>query len=343
MPAEWRAFLQSQGAQFELENVLDFGHPEQEAAAAANADILAALPFLSVLKITGTDAAAFLHGQFTSDINRLAEGEVQLSAWCNPKGQIIANFIISRTVNEYILLLPKQMSTTFARRLGMYVLRSDVTVQICDESIQCIGVKQAGDQPAVADNLEQVLPQATAGQNDLTWLPVPGNRNRVIITAPEHILRNAWPKLSPAFTPVGSHHWQLFDILDGLPWILEATTEAFLPQYLNLDRLQAVSFSKGCFPGQEVIARLQHRGKVKQQLVILNVENESPIHPGDKVYASDIERSIGTVLNTATHPDEGSYALAVMDVNYGDAEQLYLTLNKIPISIITPPTYAALT
>ena len=151
--------------------------------------------------------------------------------------------------------------------------------------------------------------------------------------------QQTWLELSPDFTPVGSQYWQLLDILDGLPWILQSTTESFLPQLLNMDQLQAVSFNKGCFPGQEVIARLQHRGKVKQRLLIAILENGTDIGPGVKVYQNGEEQSIGTIINIARHPGEGLFVLAVINTDHGTADQLQLKNDAARFTQIKTPSY----
>jgi len=340
MPAEWNSFLQARGAHIDAGHVLDFGTPEQEATAALENNIVTDLSFLTVIKITGTDATGFLQGQFSSDIKQLSDGDVQLSSWCNPKGQVIASFILTRLNGEYFLLLPAQMKDRFIKRLRMYVLRANVIVEDDNASQRCIGIKYGGD---LSTNIGVLHTAATSGkavqQEGLILVPVPVSRKRWIIIGAEDSLREIWTKLSHAFIPVGSHYWDLFDVLDGLPWISDATTEAFLPQLLNMDQLQAVSFNKGCFPGQEVIARLQHRGKIKQRLVIANLDSEININPGIKIYQDDGEQSIGTIINSVKHPADGVYVLAILDIAHGTPDQLILKNDNARFIQITAPPY----
>ena len=343
MPAEWQSFLQAQGARIAAGYVLDFGAPEREATAAQEGNIITDLSYLAVIKITGTDAAGFLQGQFSSDIKTLADGGVQPSAWCNPKGQVLASFLITRRHDDYILLLPGQMQDGFIKRLRMYVLRANVTIAGGGQSLRCLGIKHEGE----LSPLSRVLPDsATTGsavsQGERILVPMPISSKRWIMIGSDDALRETWPKLTQTFTPVGSHYWELFDIVDGLPWIGDATKEAFLPQFLNMDCMQTVSFNKGCFPGQEVVARLQHRGKVKQRMMIVNMDNTADARPGAKVYRNGEEQSVGTIINSARHPAGSMSALAVLDTDHGVPERLHLKNNPARFLQIIPPPYLIL-
>lgn len=343
MLTEWQTFLQSQGAHIENNNVLDFGEPAQEATVAIDGNIITDLSFLSVIKVTGTDATSFLHGQFSSDIQNMPEGSVQLSAWCNPKGQVILNFIITQLDDSFFLVCPEEMKEPFIKRLRMYVLRANVTIEDCSMSLPCIGIKQADDEAVNSSSLNQITTTGTAVRiGNLILLPIPHNNDRRLVIGPAKSLQETWSELSPEFTPVGSDYWRLFDILDGLPWVLATTTESFLPQLLNMDQLQAVSFNKGCFPGQEVVARLQHRGKVKQRLLIATVENGTDITPGANIYQDGDGQSAGTIINIANHPGEGLFALVVLDIDHGSPNQLHLKNNNARFIRISPPSYLML-
>ena len=201
------------------------------------------IDFLAPLRIGGADAAGFLHGQFTTDVTGLAPGNTGLSAWCDPKGRVIATFILARREEAFWLLLPWALKETFAKRLKMYVLRADVNV-------------------------------VDAGAETLPELPV-------YISAPD------------------GRDWETTFIRQGIPWIFPATSGRFLPQELNLDRLDALSYTKGCYPGQEIIARLRYRGQVKRRLCHATTDNGTLLAPGAALTLSGEERNIGAVVNSA--------------------------------------------
>lgn len=214
--------------------------------------------FLAPLRIDGTDAAGFLHGQFTTDVTGLASGRSGLSAWCDPKGRVIATFILARLEETFWLLLPGILKETFIKRLQMYVLRADVTIVEASPSTEEISE----------------LP---------TYVTVTDDCNREITF-----------------------------IRHGIPWISPATSGRFLPQELNLDNLNALSYTKGCYPGQEIIARLRYRGRVKRGLCHAVTDNSAFLAPGAALTLSGEERSIGTVVNSAV-TDKGQELLVVLE------------------------------
>jgi hypothetical protein len=341
MLADWKAFLSSEGARIENGQVLDFGAPDAEASIAAMGNMLTDLSYVSVVKITGADAAAFLNGQFTSDLAHVPEAGVQFSAWCNPKGQVIANFILVRLGGVYFLLLPREMKEAFINRLRRYVLRAQVTLEDCSDSMQCVGYKhKEGDQlPGHEIEHRLSIRERAIQQNGLVMLHVPMNWNRMIMFGSPAVLAAAWSNLAHAYGKTGSHSWRLLDILDGLPWITTATSETCLPQSLNLDLLGGLSFQKGCFPGQEVIARLHYRGLYKQRLYIAKLEKAMPVSPGTKVLTHSKPHTIGTVMNAAAHPTQGLHALMVLDVDHSDPDKLYLENSPARIKQLLNPPY----
>lgn len=335
MLAEWRRFLLSLGARIEADTVLDFGATDQEAAAALSGNIMTDLSFLNVITISGKDATTFLNGQFTSDVAQLANGGVQLSAWCNPKGQVIANFIITRLNEDYYLLLPLELQENFLKRLRRYLLRAAVTITDDKDTMQCIGVKST-------DDMAPFHIECAASEDGLVIVPVPGSHNRWIIMGTVPALTIRWKKLVQQSSAVGSHYWQLFDIQDGIPWITPATTETCMPQSLNLDQLQGLSHKKGCFPGQEIIARLHYRGKYLHRLFVANLDTAVGVVPGTKIYTADHPRSIGTIINTVRHQELGCSALVILEVNYVNPELLCLENSSARFLQISTPHYLTL-
>ena len=220
--------------------------------------------FFTTIKIDGTDAAGFLHGQFTTDITGLASGRAGLSAWCDPKGRVIATFILAREDEAYLLLAPDDIKETFIKRLKMYVLRANVVI---------------------TDAEQEDVPQL---------LHLPGTGGDLSETA---LIRQGIPLLHPD------------------------TSGRFLPQELNLDKLDAVSFTKGCYPGQEIIARLRYRGAVKRRLCRATTDNTTRLQPGAALLPEGENRHIGTVINSAI-TDEGQELLAVLERPFTGAGQV---------------------
>ena len=217
--------------------------------------------FLTPVKIEGADAAAFLHGQFTTDVTGLAPDRACISAWCDAKGRTTATFFLARQDETFLLLVPDDIKEIFVKRLKMFVLRANV---------------------AIAD----------AGEEDVLQFPqLPETDGDVSETA---LIRQGIPLLHPG------------------------TSGRFLPQELNLDRLDAVSFTKGCYPGQEIIARLRYRGAVKRRLCHAITDNSTLLAPGAGLVLRGEERNIGTVINSVITED-GQELLVVMECLLIDA------------------------
>ena len=257
-----------------------------------------------ILEISGEEAQIFLHAQFTTDINKLGKGQVQFSAWCNPKGRVISTFYLFNTGNQYFLLLPKELKDNFYKRLKMFVLRSKVVITDRSDDIHCLCTNEN-------------MPEA---DNTFSF-QIPGTQDH-------HILFGEALEELP-----DSDGWQLHTILSGIPWLNNKNTEEYLPQELNLEQLDALSFKKGCFPGQEIVARVHYRGQVKRGMKQATIAVGQTVDTGMKLYTQEEERSIGTVLNCSRHMDNHIAALVVVDNDYMDAQQLFL--NNINGPIVT--------
>ena len=341
MLPDWESFLKSQGANIENGLVLDFGDADQEAKSAEAGNVVTDLSFLAMVRIHGPDALTFLNGQFTCDLSRFANGNVSPCAWCNPKGQVIANFIIAELDDGYYLLLPRKMKDSFIKRLSMYILRAQVSIEDCSDSLQCIGYRHKdGEQISGIEISQRISTREQAYQaNGLVMFHIPGNWNRVIISGAVETLKGAWLNLVQMYRSIGSRYWQLFDVQEGQPWIGTETSESCLPQLLNLDLQEGLSFQKGCFPGQEVIARLHYRGKTRQRLFIATLDSSAILTPGEKIYSENGEQSIGMVINTACHPDNGILALISLDVNISEPEKLHLQDKNVRFVKLSLPPY----
>lgn len=303
----WTAFLESRGAIFAPPgHVRNFGSDDHDAPANSMTD----LSHLGLLDIRGEDAADYLHRQFTLNVLKLVELRGMMTAWCNPKGRVLATFILYHMPDHYALLLPADQVDSIGKRLKMYVLRANVMISDLGSSQPRIGV--SGHE--AIDKLGQQfgkLPlddwQLTLNDN-ITALRLPGTQPRLLLTGPTAELAGLWQSLESLCRPVGTNQWILADIEAGLPWINTATSGEFLPQMLDLEHIGGLVYDKGCYPGQEVIARLHFRGEVKQRLQRGETDSEPP-SAGTPVYAMDKQRA-GTVIYSAATAT-GSKMLAV--------------------------------
>ena len=253
-----------------------------------------------ILEISGDDARTFLHAQFTTDVNALAEGQAQFSAWCNPKGRVISTFYLLNIGASYFLLLPPELKDTFYKRLKMYVLRSNVVITDRSNDMSCFCTTDA-------INIKHVFS-----------FQLPGDKKHHILFGEQSTLQSLYVE-SPDST-----HWQLHTILSGIPWLNSKNTEEYLPQELNLEQLNALSLKKGCFPGQEIVARVHYRGQVKRGMKQATLAVGQEVETGMKLYAHGQERAIGTILNSCEHPDNCIVMLIVVENDYLNADKLFL-------------------
>ncbi len=284
----------------------------------------AVLPALGLLRVTGEDARDFLHGQFTADLKRLAPGDGGFAAWCNPQGRVLFLLEVLNGGDEgWYLLAPTNDLPALSRRLRMYVLRARVRIEDLTEDWRVIGF--AGS--AVPAGLEE--PGATA-RADGAWLwRRSADPALAYVFAPRQVVAALWDGSVAA--AVDEAQWEAFEIEALRPRIGAPLAERFLPQELDLEHLQGVHFDKGCYPGQEVIARLKYRGRVKSGL--RRARSAGPVAPGDRLYREDMQASVGDVLRVAPGADGGYTLLAVLDF---DAVGVPLRLRDAQGPRVTP-------
>jgi folate-binding protein YgfZ len=225
------------------------------------------LPGFGVLRVAGADAASFLQGQFTHDTRLLEDGRTQLSACCTSQGRVIALARLRQTEDAIHALLPAELLGKVAAHLRKFVLRAKVEVlQAADLHVGAIlsgATTDPGVQRAFDEAASTMSPVPLAGSTQVvSFQYAPG---REIVAAPAAAWR-AISGLSPNRpNPRAQQEWIAADIADGLPQVFGGTSEQFTPQMLNLDLIDAVSFTKGCYTGQEIIARTHHLGRVKRR------------------------------------------------------------------------------
>jgi len=312
MNLNWQEFLGTSGARIDEKGlVVDFGNAEDELAAAHDTTVIAPLTHLGMIECTGEEAKTFLHNQLSSDINHLGVDAAQHSAWCSAKGRMLASFLVFHNGADYQLQLSADLVMAILKRLQMFVLRSKVKLNDLSACREFIGL--SGPQAEIllrqASLPVPALSLETSAFADGKVIRIDATRFEIIVSSEAAVA--LWRKLAEGARPVGTVVWQWLDIQAGIPLISEATREEFVPQMVNFDLLGGVSFHKGCYPGQEVIARTQYLGKVKRHLY--HVRATTPIAAGNALYAPENpEHPCGMVTNAAPAPGGGYAALAVV-------------------------------
>lgn len=297
--------------------VTDFGDAAAEARTVADAaaTVVAPLTHLAVLDAAGDDAATFLHNQLTNDINHLAPDQWLRAAWCSAKGRMYTNLVIWRGADAgaYRLRFAADQMAFIKKRLAMFVLRAKVTLTDRSDDVAVLGL--AGARAAeLLTGLGLALPEVgkTAAGPQGEVLRIDANRFELAVPADQAAA--LWQHLAAAARPVGSQAWHLLDVYAGLPHLCAATQEAFIPQMVNFERIGGVSFKKGCYPGQEIVARTQYLGKVKRHMY--QGTAATFLAPGSELFSSAApEQSCGQVVLSAPAPAGGFAVLAVLQEN----------------------------
>ena len=343
MNNEWVSFLQAQQAHIDSLGVSHYA--EQPAEADGQSDFMCDLSQLGLLKVSGEDAASFLQGQLSNDVDALDGQHSQLASYCSPKGRILASFRLYRDQDDFYLLMPADTLAATLKRLRMFVLMSKVNIEdISDEFIR-IGLcgKKASE---ALSQLSIALPTQQNGlttDNDLQLLAIESATPRYILVGKLERIKDTWNALGQHLSAKGYHSWNLMDIQDGIPSIVASTVDAFVPQMVNLHAINGVSFSKGCYPGQEIVARMHFLGKLKRRMYRAQVNADQLPQPGDKLFSatSSSGQGAGQVVTAAAIKDGGYEILAVIQItaleegslHLGDINGPELILKDIPYEV----------
>jgi folate-binding protein YgfZ len=342
----WIQFLNEQGATTDTNGVTVFGSASDEVAQLQVKPQIISLDHLGVARVSGEDAENFLQGQLTNDIALLKEQKVQISGYCNPKGRMLAQFIIMPEAEGYLLLLPRSIYDKTINRLKMFILRSKVEITDLRDDYACIGVAGRNIKDLLQSSMSELPEQefALVTTPDYMACRMPGTISRYLLVARVQKAIEIWNQLATDISRAGPTAWHWLDIHAGLPVILPETIEEFVPQSLNLELIGGVSFKKGCYTGQEIVARMHYLGKPKRRMFHLQQDDGTPPVPGTGIYeAGSDDQTVGQVVNVAPAPDGGFDLLAELKLSHyqktslhiGAADGPLLKLASLPYSPVT--------
>ncbi|MCG8428934.1 MAG: folate-binding protein YgfZ [Chromatiales bacterium] len=315
MNSEWNAFLQTQPEPVDIASTL----PQ-----CAIFD----LSHLSLTRVSGEDAEDFLQGQFTNDIKQVSASHSQMSGFCTPKGRMLANFRIAMHNDDYLLQMPAATQAPLLKRLPMFVLMSKVTITDASDELAQMGI--AGDcAEEVLGELFAEVPGtdgASCTEQDVTLIRIPGTQPRFMLIGAPGRLITIWTNLAGKAAAATPRHWELLDIRAGIPTVHAETAEAFIPQMTNMQLIDGVSFTKGCYTGQEVVARMKYLGKLKRKMYLAQVASDELPKPGAELVSpsSASGQGAGKVVNAQFSPEGGVELLAVVEVSSQEADDLHL-------------------
>lgn len=328
MNSNWQDFLTQRGAILEAGVVQHFGDLAAELTATAQGTVLCDLGQFGTLRVSGEDAQSFLQNLLSNDIREAGNSRAQLSSFNTAKGRMLATLLIWRE-GDYLMQLPRVLCEPMRKKLGMYVLRAKVKITDASDEIVSLGVSGANAHDILNGQFGE-LPESPLGFLGTTQAGIIriGDTRFQINTSPQQA-QTLWQALSQNAQPVGSVCWDWLNIRSGIPVILPQTQEKFVVQMVNFDLVGGVSFKKGCYPGQEIVARMQYLGHLKRRMYLAHIDGahlDSAVipQPGDELFSADMEgQPSGMIVNASPAPGGGCDVLAEVQIASREAQTVH--------------------
>lgn len=313
MNPDWQNFLMHHGAIIDT-GVMRIGDSAAELEASVQNTVLCDLSHFGTLRVAGDEAQSFLQNLLSNDIGEVSATRAQLSSFNTAKGRMLASMLIWRDGDDYLLQLPQALCEPIRKKLSMYILRAKVKITDANNEIISLGLSGTNAQEVLREQFGEVpsfpfgvttTSQGSAIKIDATRVQI----NTTIQHAPA-----LWEKHSRHAKPVGSAYWDWLNICSGIPIILPQTQEQFVAQMVNFDLIGGVNFKKGCYPGQEIVARMQYLGKLKRRMYLAHIKDDIP-QAGDELFSADMEdQASGMIVNAAPAPAGGYDVLATVQI-----------------------------
>ncbi|MDH3947799.1 MAG: folate-binding protein [Gammaproteobacteria bacterium] len=331
MNTHWQNLLEQQGAKLNGDQVVGFGDSNAERQATASDHVIADLSHYGLIEAEGEEARDFLQNQFSNDLRLVTESQSQISAYCSPKGRMLAAFRIFQQGEKFYLRLPRSILEPTLKRLRMFIMRSKVTLEDASDKLASFGFAGPEAQQRLGEILDNIPTETnTVAENPgLSVIRLPDPTPRFEIHGEPDAAIALWNHLAQQATPVGADCWVWLDIQAGVPEVLPATVEAFVPQMVNLEALDGISYKKGCYPGQEVVARMHYLGKLKRRMYRAHVNTDAVPSPGDNLYSpAETDQSVGKVVEAQPNPNGGVDLLAVIQIATADSGDVRLAATE---------------
>ncbi len=350
MNDDWKNYLLSKGAEHTEVTAFRFNDDAVDNQKADSTDIICDLSQYSTLVVAGDDAVDFMQGQFTNDVKNVDEQNSQLNAFCNNKGRMSANFRLFKYQQNYFFSVRNNLVERSIEHLQNYILRAQVVIQDVSEQLIHLGVS--------GDNAEKLLApfveisnreiDAVSFNDNYIAIRVAGaqaekNPRYEIFCSPEHA-KTLWEAISTQAEVVNSSSWDYLNIQAGLPFIDSHSSEEFVPQMVNMDLINGVSFTKGCYTGQEIVARMHYLGKLKKRCYKVFIDSQDKPAAGDKLFAENARagQNTGMIIQAEKNPQAGYDALAVIQIAdtesklfLNDADGPAVTVKELPYNLDT--------
>jgi tRNA-modifying protein YgfZ len=343
---DWQKLLIAQGAVIQDNAIHNFGDLSQELQATLNSNILCDLSHLGLLEISGEDAVTFLQGQLTNDVKQLNGNNAHYTGYCSPKGRLLALFLAFAHNNHLHLQLPKPLLEPILKRLKMYVMRSKVSITDTSESIFKLGLSG----PDATQILGQLVPNLPANDYELTntelatvlKLPSMDNQSRYEIFTDAAHIESIWNSLREKCRLAGKACWDYLETNIGIPEVVTTTQEQFVPQMINLDILNGINFKKGCYTGQEIVARTHYLGSVKRRTFLASIASNQTPAAGDKIFDTN-KNDVGQIVRVAPNSKNGSDVLLELRIEAQQNGEVFwqddaIEFKTLPYSLVATGT-----
>ena len=301
--------------------------------------VFAPLTQFGLLAVTGDDARAFLHAQLSNDVEHLAPNEARRAGYCSPKGRLLASLLVIARPDGFLLQVSGDIAAGIAKRLTMYVMRSKVKIADAYATGSQFGVWGRGSAALLRSCGFQVPDVALQTAESQECVTIALGDERYLVLGPAQTAA----AIAQGIPQVAAEWWTLAEVRAGLARVTLPTQDQFVPQMANFELIGAIDFKKGCYPGQEVVARAQYRGQVKRRLFRGEVDasaTAAPL-PGQDLFGGE-PQPIGTIVNVAPRPGGGYELLAVIQsstIEQGDA--IHVGAPAGPAARLAPLPYAA--
>ena len=326
---EWQAFVETQ------------------ATAMATSNFISDASEIGLILVTGEDAESFLQNQFSNDISQIDETMFQLSSYSTPKGRLLAIFRIVQISNGYLLISPISLVESLLQRLQKFVIQARVNLANASDHFARFVLQTNNSalcqHPLLAQQAGKVLQGDSVISLQLSSID---NENRYLVLCLScDEAKSLWEEFSQHLQKARFDAWRLSEIKAGIPVIYPQTSEEFVLQMANLDLLDGVSFKKGCYPGQEIVARMHYLGKLKRRMFLTTLETERCPAPGDEIISKGAESADGSgkVVDAVSDSNGSCHCLYVAQIKKAannelsllDQPQVELAPVELPYSSLT--------
>lgn len=326
MHSDWKILLTAQGASIEAGSVQHFGDGATELLATAHGTVICDLSQFGTLRVSGIDAQSFLQNLLSNDIREVSATQAQFSSFNTAKGRTLATFLIWRDGDDYLLQLPGTLAEVMKKKLGMYVLRSKVKILDASDEVISLGLSGIKASEILLKYCSELAqrPFGVSHAENMVASVIKFSDTRYQINTTPLQAPVLWQALGSQAKPAGSPCWDWLNIRAGLPVILPRTQEQFVPQMANIDLVGGISFKKGCYPGQEIVARMHYLGKLKRRMYLAHMEGDTIPQAGDELYSADMAgQASGMIANAAAAPSGGYDVLAVVQTASRETQTLH--------------------